>query len=101
MAERRLSSDKLGKKGESRFAKLCSDVERTCDGSTEDRVGTDFYVDFPQAMQRGRTIDQRASPISGHFQIKTRWADTLRMQAVERLLKPLFGALSRVDRAAK
>ena len=44
---RRLNSDELGEKGESRFQEFCVDEKLTCNKSSRDRTGWDFLVEFP------------------------------------------------------
>jgi hypothetical protein len=103
-----LNSDKLGKKGESRFDEICADVGLDCNKSQYDRTGWDFIVEFPfgEIVDNQPSLDIRRAPLSCHVQVKTLWSKndkiTLRLSAAERLakeLKPSFIYVLKVDDA--
>ncbi len=102
---RKLNSDQLGQKGESRFREICSDAKLVCNGSTYDRTGWDFIVEFPFDLSESiTTLDKRQVPLSCHIQVKTMWADnnafSVRLSSAERLAKepkPTFFCIFKVD----
>ena len=101
-----LSSDELGKKGESCFSEICSDAKLTCNPSTYDRTGWDFIVEFPyESLGQQSTLDKRHSPISCHVQVKTMWSSNdsfrMRLSSAERLAKepkPAFVYVFKVNK---
>ncbi|WP_342709777.1 hypothetical protein AAFG13_35830 [Bradyrhizobium sp. B124] len=88
-----LNADELGKKGEARFAEICSDTKLVRNPSIDhDRTGWDYIVEFEQQAPIGReTLDTRRAPLSAHVQVKTMWASNdrfrMRLSAAERLAK--------------
>jgi len=102
MMARKLNSDQLGKKGESRFPELCTDAGLVPNPSTWDRKGWDFVVDWP--MTGTGPLDSRPSPHSCMVQLKTVWSGArsvqLRLSSLEHLakdLKPSFLFVLEVD----
>lgn len=90
----RLNSDRLGKKGEARFAELAYEAGLTCNPSTDDRTGWDFLVEFPFPHVTPQvTLDRRPHPPMARIQTKTRWASSPRVKlplaSAERLAKSL------------
>lgn len=90
MQNRKLTSDQLGKKGESRFPELCVDAGLVPNGSTWDRRGWDFIVDWPHS-DAALAYDSRPAPLSCLVQVKTIWTTStaikLRLSSVEHLAK--------------
>jgi hypothetical protein len=90
-----LNSDALGKKGESRFREMCSDVDLTFNASLDrDKAGWDFIIDFPMPSGGGRSLDHRGSPPVCRVQQKTvldsTASVTLSLKMAERLAKDLI-----------
>lgn len=99
---RKLNSDQLGKKGESRFPELCTDAGLIPNPSTWDRKGWDFVVDWP--MTGMAPFDSRPTAFSCLVQLKTVWFGApsvrLRLSSLEHLakdLKPSFLFVLEVD----
>jgi len=99
---RKLNSDQLGKKGESRFPELCTDGGLIPNQSTWDRKGWDFVVDWP--FTGTGPLDSRPTPSSCLVQLKTVWSGAkavqLRLSSLEHLakdLKPSFLFVLEVD----
>ena len=73
----------IGRKGEKRFSKLCSDAEVTCNPAEEDDCGWDFFIQFPVPVLLHVPIDERVGGPAALVQIKTtqveagRWAISL------------------------
>lgn len=73
----------IGRKGEKRFTKLCSDAEVTCNPAQEDDCGWDFFIQFPMQAPLHVPIDERKAGPAALVQIKTtqveadRWAISL------------------------
>jgi len=90
MQNRKLNSDQLGKKGESRFPELCVDAGLVPNGSTWDRRGWDFIVDWPHSDD-ALAYDSRPAPLSCLVQLKTVWTSSktikLRLSSIEHLAK--------------
>lgn len=90
MKKRKLNSDQLGKKGESRFPELCIDAGLVPNGATWDRRGWDFVVDWPHA-DNVLAYDNRPAPLSCLVQLKTIWTSSasiqLRLSSVEHIAK--------------
>lgn len=87
---RKLNSDQLGKKGESRFPEICVDAGLTPNAASWDRRGWDFIVDWPHESGM-RALDSRPAPLSCLVQVKTVWstskAVTLRLSSAEFIAK--------------
>ena len=66
-----ITIDSLGEKGEQRFGELCADAGLFCSKTTRDRVGWDFFVDFPHGVGQTGPLDQRIAPMSCYVQVKT------------------------------
>lgn len=99
---RKLNSDDLGAKGESRFAELCTDVGLVPNQSTRDRKGWDYVVDWK--FTDPGPLDSRPTPRSCLVQLKTVWTGAksvkLRLSSLEHLakdLKPTFLFVLEVD----
>lgn len=103
VTKRKLNSDQLGKKGESRFPELCVDAGLVPNGSTWDRRGWDFIVDWPHADDHS-AYDSRPAPLSCLIQLKTIWTSSksikLRLSSVEYLAKDARPAFIYVLRVA-
>jgi hypothetical protein len=96
--DRRISSDDLGEKGESKFRELCADSGLICNPSTRDRAGWDFIVQFRfDTISEKSTLDKRPVPLSCYFQIKTIFSTKnkirLRLSTAERFAKELVPSL--------
>ncbi|NYE27391.1 hypothetical protein HDE78_000316 [Rhodanobacter sp. K2T2] len=90
-----LNSDALGKKGESRFREMCSDVDLPFNASLDwDKAGWDFIIDFPMPVNERRSLDHRGSPQACRVQQKTVMDSTpsvtLSLKMAERLAKDLM-----------
>lgn len=99
---RKLNSDQLGKKGESRFPELCTDGGLFPNQSIWDRKGWDFVVDWP--FTGSGPLDSRPTPPSCLVQLKTVWSGAksvrLRLSSLEHIakdLKPSFLFVLEVD----
>ncbi|NMW31224.1 hypothetical protein HKD42_04040 [Altererythrobacter sp. RZ02] len=90
MKNRKLNSDQLGKKGESRFPELCIDADLTPNAATWDRKGWDFILDWPHP-KNSKAFDNRPAPLSCLVQLKTVWTSSssikLRLSSVEHIAK--------------
>lgn len=99
---RKLNSDELGSKGESRFPELCNDAGLIPNPSTRDRKGWDYVVDWK--FTEPGPLDSRPTPKSCLVQLKTVWAGAktikLRLSSLEHIakdLKPSFLFVLEVD----
>lgn len=99
---RKLNSDELGSKGESRFPELCNDAGLIPNPSTRDRKGWDYIVDWK--FTDPGPLDSRPTPRSCLVQLKTVWTGAktikLRLSSLEHIskdLKPSFLFVLEVD----
>ena len=67
----RLSPERLGLAGESKFTHLCDLANLTCNKSTRDETGWDFMVEFPMAGPAPDIILDQRAPTVCHVQLKT------------------------------
>lgn len=100
--DRRLNSDQLGQKGQTRFGELCLDAGLIPNPSTYDRKGWDYIVNWPQALTG--LYDIRPTPRSCLIQVKTVWAETsdisVTLAAIEQIAReaqPSFVVVQQVD----
>lgn len=106
MSLRKLNSDELGEKGESRFKELCADGQLICNKSDRDRSGWDFIVESSYGKANySNSLDKRLPALSCHVQVKTMWYPKDRFQmplaAAERLAKEIKPAFIWVLRVGK
>lgn len=99
---KKLNSDQLGNKGESRFPELCTDADLIANKSSWDRKGWDYVVDWK--FTDPGPLDSRPTPRSCLVQLKTVWTGAksvkLRLSSLEHLakdLKPAFLFVLEVD----
>ena len=104
MVQERPNADRLGRKGEIHFEKICNEADLDCSKSNPDRTGWDFIVEFPVATDSGRSLDSRPAPICCFIQVKTLFSHTrkfeMRLSSAERLAKqhsPAFIYVIKVD----
>lgn len=88
--KRPLTPELLGDKGEAVFAAICPDAGLITNKSSPDRMGWDYFVEFPYPDVGAPTsLDKRSHPIECKIQVKTIWSDTdhvdLSLSAAERL----------------
>jgi hypothetical protein len=99
-----LNADELGEKGQAHFREICADAKLICNSSDRDRTGWDFIVEFPFGTAVPVSLEDRATPLSCHVQVKTLYEKTdrfaMRLSSAERLakeMKPSFVYVFKVN----